>query len=68
VSKKQALFKGIITELDVGEFFADVSVKFRNIEVRMVIPRTTVDEWGLKLGDKVFVLMEEKGGVYIFKR
>jgi hypothetical protein len=34
----------------------------------MVIPRTTVDEWGLKLGDKVFVLMEGKGGVYLFKR
>lgn len=68
MSKKQALFKGIIIELDVGEFFADVAVKFRNIEVRMVIPRTTVDEWGLKLGDKVFVLMEEKGGVYLFKR
>lgn len=67
MKKKQALFRGTITELDVGEFFADIAVKFRNLEIRMVIPRGTVDEWGLKLGDKVYVLVENKNA-YIFKR
>lgn len=67
MNRKQIMFRGIVAELDVGEFFADVVVKFRNIEVRMVVPRSTVDEWGLNLGDKVYVLIE-KGNAYIFKR
>ncbi len=67
MNRKQVMFKGTIVELDVGEFFADVAVKFRNVEVRMIIPRTTVDEWGLKMGDKVYVLIE-KGNAYLFKR
>lgn len=65
--KKQAIFRGIITELDVGEFFSDIAVKFKNIEVRMVIPRSMVDDWGLKTGDKVYVLIEGQEA-YLFKR
>ena len=59
--KKQIIFKGIITELDVGEFFSDIAVKFKNVEVRMVIPRSMVDEWGLKVGEKVYVVIEGQG-------
>lgn len=65
--KKQALFRGVLTELDVGEFFADTSVKFRNIEIRMVIPRSMVDEFDLKVGDKVYIFIENQH-VYLFKR
>lgn len=65
--KKQALFRGKITELEVGEFYSDLAVKFKNLEFRMVVPTSTVKEWGLKPEDKVYVLVEG-GNVYIFKR
>ncbi|WPM31470.1 AbrB/MazE/SpoVT family DNA-binding domain-containing protein [Hydrogenobacter sp. T-2] len=65
--KRQALFRGIVTELDKGEFFSDVAVKFKNIEVRMVVPRSTIDEYGIKVGDKVYVMIENQN-VFLFKR
>lgn len=65
--KKQALFKGVIVELDIGEFFSDITVKFRNIEIRTVVPKSMVCEWGFKIGDKVYVFIENQN-IYLFKR
>lgn len=65
--KKSALFKGIITELENGNFFSNVSVKFKNMEIRAVIPRSMVNEWGLRVNDKVYVLIEGKD-IFLFKR
>jgi bifunctional DNA-binding transcriptional regulator/antitoxin component of YhaV-PrlF toxin-antitoxin module len=42
-------------------------VKFKNLELSAVIPKKMVTEWGLKVGDKVMVHIEEGGGVYIYK-
>ena len=33
----------------------------------MVIPRSMVDEWGLKVGEKVYVVIEGQEA-YLFKR
>lgn len=64
---KYTLFKGIVTDLDIGEFRASIMVKFKNLELSAIIPKTMVTEWGLKVGDKVMVHIEEDGGVYIYK-
>ncbi|MFN3813653.1 MAG: TOBE domain-containing protein [Aquificaceae bacterium] len=65
--KKQAVFRGIVTELDAGEFFSDIAVKFKNIEVRMVLPRSRVDDLGLRVGEKVYMIIEGQE-VYLFRR
>ena len=64
---KNVLFKGVITELENGEFMSDFEVKFKNLSIRGVIPKKNVLEWGLKVGDKVFVHIEKGGKVLIFK-
>jgi len=64
---KYTLFKGVVTDLDIGEFRASIMVKFKNLELSAVIPKKMVTEWGLKVGDKVMVHIEEGGGIYIYK-
>jgi len=64
---RYTLFKGVVTDLDVGEFRASIMVKFKNLELSAVIPKKMVTEWGLKVGDKVMVHIEERGVIYIYK-
>ncbi|ADC89052.1 hypothetical protein Thal_0417 [Thermocrinis albus DSM 14484] len=66
-AKKQVLFRGKVIELDRGYFFADLTVQFKNLEIRMVVPVSMIDEWGIKVGDKVYVFIDGKD-TYVFKR
>ncbi len=65
---KYSLFKGIITDLDVGKLRASALIKFKNIEMSTIIPKKMVTEWELRIGDKVMVYIEEGGAVYIYKK